>query len=99
MATVHCTVCQITITGPTTRTSPSYYSTMARIPTHDTRGETALHWASWAGRVTLITLLLEYGANLNTLDKQGRTALHHASSEGHITIVALLFEHDVNVDT
>lgn len=42
-------------------------------------GQTALHFASWEGRTSLLELLLQKGALVNAKDDQGDTPLHNAS--------------------
>ncbi|CAN1237040.1 Integrin-linked protein kinase 1 [Linum grandiflorum] len=51
---------------------------------------TALHLASSEGRVGIVRLLLEKGANVNSLDRWGRTPLSDARSFGHKEICKIL---------
>ena len=47
----------------------------------------------------LISLLIKYGANVNTVSKYGESALYYASKHGHKDIVSLLINNgaDVNI--
>ena len=45
-------------------------------------GRTALIWASGAGHLDIVHLLLEAGADKDVADNDGRTALHRASNTG-----------------
>lgn len=42
----------------------------------DSRGRTALYWASLLGDAELVDILLDHGANPNAIDCQGSTPLH-----------------------
>ena len=42
----------------------------------------------------VITLLLQFGADVRVVDRRGRTALHHAALKGHQAAVELLVEND-----
>lgn len=57
---------------------------------------TALHRASSAGRVSVVSLLLKSGSNSGLRDVDGKTALHRAVEQGHVNIVKILLE--VNSD-
>lgn len=55
-------------------------------------GETALHVASATGRVEMVRLLLDAGANVNAMTKsEGRTPLHLACLNDHVEAARLLF--------
>lgn len=55
-------------------------------------GETALHVACATGRVEMVQVLLDAGANVNAMTKsEGRTPLHLACLNDHIDIARLLF--------
>ena len=60
---------------------------------------TALQVASSHGRVTVVILLLEHGANVHAQDPYGYTPLHEAAKEGHPKAVELLLQSgsDANV--
>lgn len=51
---------------------------------------TALHVAAAAGKVDLVALLLERGADRDVEDTKGRTALQVAKRAGHEQVVSLL---------
>lgn len=59
---------------------------------------TCLHFASSAGHVEIVRLLLDNGAFVDALDDIGRTPLHHASARGHPEVVMLLIERGANVE-
>ena len=60
---------------------------------------TALMLASYKGRVEIVKLLLNYGAQVDIKDnKNGWTALTHASINGHIDILKILLDHGAQVD-
>ena len=48
--------------------------------------------ASHEGRIEVVQLLLEKGADVNVKEKTGKTALSMASSKGHENVVKLLKE-------
>ena len=55
-------------------------------------GMTALMFASSAGHMEIVRLLLEASADKNVRDENGMTALMLASSAGHVEIAGLLLE-------
>ncbi|KAF8496233.1 ankyrin repeat protein [Russula emetica] len=70
-------------------------------------GQTALHLALRQGRLGIVWLLLENGANVDASDSDGSTPLHLAISAfklnllsqlGGLDIVRLLLENGANVD-
>lgn len=63
----------------------------------DWRGRTALIWAAMKGHVSVASLLIKLGANLNARDKLGHTALFWAASNGHKDMKQLLT--DAGADT
>jgi ankyrin repeat protein len=65
----------------------------------DERGDTPLHHAALAGRVSAAELLLDHGADLNARNRFGATPLHRAAMRGHLEVVRLLIARgaDVNV--
>ncbi|KAL1279851.1 hypothetical protein QQF64_014451 [Cirrhinus molitorella] len=63
-------------------------------------GQTALHLAVRHGRVPMVRLLLEQGADPNAQDHAGTTPLISACDRGHVNIVQILLEEancDVNL--
>jgi ankyrin repeat protein len=56
------------------------------------KGRTALHYASAAGHLHVITLLLDHGANPSIRDLRGDTALSLARAAGKTAAVALLMQ-------
>ncbi|CAK9830093.1 Transient receptor potential channel pyrexia [Anthophora retusa] len=57
----------------------------------------AVQLAAWQGRVELLELLYEHGANLSVTDKIGRCALFHAAHRGNCEVVKWLLEHGASV--
>merc|ERR1719499_1454970 len=61
-------------------------------------GQTALMLAVSHGRLDMVDLLLEGGADVNIRDEDGSTALMCAAEHGHMEIVKLLMHHpDINI--
>ena len=56
----------------------------------DEEGNTALHCASYRGRVEVISYLLDQGANINAKGDFGITPLFDACEKGHLEVVELL---------
>lgn len=69
------------------------------INSQNSAGHTLLHRAAWRNHPTIVSLLLEKGADINARNKYGSTALMLASEEGHINVVSLLLlqKADVNI--
>ncbi|RZF38718.1 hypothetical protein LSTR_LSTR017413 [Laodelphax striatellus] len=53
---------------------------------------TPLHVASKWGKLSMVTLLLEKGANIESKTRDGLTPLHCAARSGHDQVVDLLVE-------
>ena len=53
-------------------------------------GQPALHLATQWGQTSVVTALIEHGADLAVADSEGRTALHHAIEAGQTGIINLL---------
>jgi ankyrin repeat domain-containing protein 50 len=66
----------------------------------DSRGNTALMWASALGHVEIVgDLLQDSEIEVNAVDSDGWTALMKASAFGHVLVVDLLLKHDkINVN-
>ncbi|KAF9899173.1 hypothetical protein BX616_003202, partial [Lobosporangium transversale] len=56
------------------------------------QGWSPLIAAARFGRVNMVELALQLGADLNHRDEEGNTALHHAASYGHLQTITLLIE-------
>lgn len=63
-----------------------------------TNGVTALHTASTLRDGTIVKMLLENGADVNSKDYCGMTALHVAASRGHEAAVRLLLENGADIN-
>ncbi|XP_071966097.1 uncharacterized protein [Antedon mediterranea] len=59
-------------------------------------GATALYWAACSGHSSVVSILLEYAANVNQTVNWGSTALHAAADRGHTKCMKLLLEHNAN---
>ena len=59
--------------------------------------ETPLHLAAQLGHGTLITLLLEHGADLEAASQAGYTPLHLAAEQGQVEAIKLLVDGGANV--
>ena len=53
---------------------------------------TPLHVAAKWGKITLVTMLIEKGANIEAKTRDGLTPLHCAARSGHDAVVDLLLE-------
>jgi ankyrin repeat protein len=62
----------------------------------DYRLRTPLHRAALLGSLTVVTMLLEAGADADMIDKDGRHVLHLASEKGHTEVVAALMTHQTD---
>lgn len=61
----------------------------------DLRGQTTLHLAAQSGDISLVQVLLEYGADPNAQEETtGWTPLHFAVSKGHYAVILQLLHHD-----
>ena len=64
----------------------------------DKDGETPLHYASAYGRLDIVQLLVDHGADVNATQQHLWTTLHLASSYGYLGIARLLLDRGANVD-
>jgi ankyrin repeat protein len=65
----------------------------ANVDLRNAQGATALHDAALAGKLDVVQLLVEKGANVNAKDNEsGATPLHHAASWGRTEVVTFLLE-------
>ena len=64
-------------------------------------GKTPLIYACCVGKVEIVKILLQQGADVNAADIKGKTALHYACDNGSVEIVEelLVSSEDINVDT
>jgi ankyrin repeat protein len=56
----------------------------------DVNGRTALYWAAWRGDILSLSLLLQYGADVDKIDSESWTPLARASKAGHLGVVQYL---------
>lgn len=61
-------------------------------------GFTALHWASTNGHDSLVSLLLENNAIINSPAKNGMVPLHCAAGNGYERVVSVLLENGASID-
>ena len=54
----------------------------------------ALHYAAYGGFFSCMSLLLEYGSDVDARDNTGVTALHWACASGSLDAVKLLFTYN-----
>lgn len=65
----------------------------------DATGRTPLSWAAERGHLSIVRLILQKGARMNTRDnRHGLSPLHWAASKGHRTVVEVLLEAGADVD-
>jgi len=55
-----------------------------------------LHKAAAHGRVEIVDLLLEKGAEVNIRNEGGETPLHYAARHGHVGVMKLLLDYDAD---
>jgi hypothetical protein len=65
----------------------------------DADAYTAAHFAAWDGKLDVLILLKEAGADLDIQGGDDRTPLHLACSLGHTTCVKFLLEEGANVES
>ena len=72
------------------------------INARDEYGSTPLFWASEGYNFkdsSVLLLLLDHGADINSKDKNGLSPLHFSSRNGALEVVRLLLEHGADVET
>lgn len=69
-----------------------------KIDEPDRLGRTALSWAAERGRVDVVELFLNSGAELERVDKDGRSPLSWAAEGGSLAVVKLMIERGANVN-
>ena len=62
----------------------------------DQDGVSALHWACERGHYSIVKLLLDHGANVNSVTKKGETPLHYTSP--NTQMIKLLLDSGVRVN-
>ncbi|MCJ1380180.1 hypothetical protein MMC17_003283 [Xylographa soralifera] len=63
-----------------------------------TNGNDALHSASWAGKVEILSVLLDAGLDPNSTNNYGRTPLHLCAIQDLLEGTRLLIEHNAILD-
>ena len=71
---------------------------LASINARDEHGQTALHWAAFAGNEKIAALLIAKGANVNDGGRDGQTPLHNAAYVGKNKVATLLIQKGANVN-
>jgi ankyrin repeat protein len=64
----------------------------------DYQGRTPLSWAAQEGRLSIVELLIQGGADLDGIDGRGYTPLHRALENGHEAVARLLIENGADVN-
>ena len=62
----------------------------AKINEQDAQGVTVLQRSCFRGKLEIVRLLVENGAELEVRDEQGWTCLHYAANGGHVDVVSFL---------
>ncbi|KAK4242966.1 ankyrin repeat-containing domain protein, partial [Corynascus novoguineensis] len=62
------------------------------------QGRTPLSWAAQEGRLNIVELLIQGGADIDGMDEKEYTPLHRASDNGHETIARLLIDKGADVN-
>ena len=61
-------------------------------------GWTPLHWAARAGKIEIVRMLIDAGANVNVQTNGGSTPLHEAVRYGSVEIVRMLIDAGADVN-
>ena len=64
----------------------------ANIEMEDKDGDRAVHHAAFGDEPTALSILAQYGADLNARNRRRQTALHIAVNKGHTAVVKILLE-------
>jgi ankyrin repeat protein len=64
---------------------------------HDNEMNTSLHLASQNGHLSIVEVLLEYGANINARNKEGNTALEISCRKGYFEISKVLINNYTSI--
>ncbi|KAL2367206.1 hypothetical protein RJ035_006747 [Blastomyces gilchristii] len=64
----------------------------------DITGRTPLSWAAEWGRLDVVELLLDRGAELDRMDWNGRSALSWVAEGGSLTVIQLLIKRGADVN-
>jgi ankyrin repeat protein len=73
----------------------------ADVNAHTFDGETSFHLVSldgYPGRLSIIRVLLDAGATVDTTNSVGSTPLHYASRKGYVDVVCVLLDGGATVD-
>ncbi|KAJ5768882.1 hypothetical protein N7520_003441, partial [Penicillium odoratum] len=62
-------------------------------------GRTPLSWAAFRGHGTVVSLLLDAKADIESKDSNGQTALSLAAESGHDTVVSLLLDAKADIES
>jgi ankyrin repeat protein/preprotein translocase subunit SecA len=63
----------------------------------DSKGNTALHYATNLNKPDIVQWLLDHGADIEAIDADHYTPLHLAAVEGYVAIVKILLEHGADI--
>jgi ankyrin repeat protein len=55
-----------------------------------------IHVAADLGKIEILQILIEFGANINQKDSDGQTALHYAASNGYFEAVQYLLSSGID---
>ncbi len=66
------------------------------VDSKDALGNTALHYASQSGHVSVVETLLKYGATVSSLNSTASTSLHIVCARGDLTLLNILLQDSVS---
>ena len=64
---------------------------LANQPTWTSKS-TPIMWASWAGSLPIVDMLVVHGADADVQNSRGETAMHWAAAAGHLDVCQYLLE-------